>query len=54
MRNIIVSARPGDATFAKRLKTRVSKVISPILKKKLMDGAAKHREATFKDLAGRS
>jgi hypothetical protein len=51
MRNIIVWARPGDAMFARRLKTRVNKVISPILKQQLMDGAAKHREASFKDLA---
>lgn len=51
MRNIIAWARPGDAMFTKRLKTRVNKVISPILKQKLMDAEAKHREASFKDLA---
>jgi nucleoside 2-deoxyribosyltransferase len=51
MRNIIAWARPGDAMFAKHLKTRVHKVISPILKQKLMDAEAKHREASFKDLA---
>ena len=51
MRNIIAWACPGDAMFARRLKTRVNKVISPILKRKLMDAEAKHREASFKDLA---
>lgn len=51
MRNIIAWARPGDALFARRLKTRVKKVISPILKQKLMDAEAKHREGSFKDLA---
>ena len=51
MRNIIAWARPGDAMFARRLKTRVNRVISPILRRKLMDAEAKHREASFKDLA---
>ncbi len=51
MRNIIAWARPGDAMFAKRLKTRVNKVISPILKQKLVDAEEKHREASFKALA---
>lgn len=51
MRNIIVWARPGDAMFAKRLNTRVNKLISPILKQKLTDEAAKHREVSFRDLA---
>jgi nucleoside 2-deoxyribosyltransferase len=51
MRNIIAWIRPGDAMFARRLKTRVNKVISPILKHKLLDAEAKHREASFKDLA---
>ena len=41
MRNIIVWDRPGNAMFAKRLKTRVNKVISPIVKQKLLDEAAR-------------
>ena len=51
MRNIIVWDRPGDAMFAKRLKTRVNKVISPIVKQKRLDAAARHREASFRNLA---
>jgi nucleoside 2-deoxyribosyltransferase len=51
MRNIIAWAGPADAMFLKRLKTRVSKVISPIVKQKRIDAEARHRESSFRNLA---